>query len=154
MAESCITWDAENEWCPKSDEKRWLARYPSKAVPDGWVERKPITAHLDVFVREVPPPIERIFRDEADKWERETVHLSLTARKVLHPSYQAIMSMGPAVVPILLDDLRKTKRGWFWALKHLTQVDPVREEDRGNVDKMIDAWIGWGRKEGKLPSGS
>jgi len=62
--------------------------------------------------------------------------------------------MGPAVVPILLDDLRKTKRGWFWALKHLTQVDPVREEDRGNVDKMIDAWIGWGRKEGKLPSGS
>jgi hypothetical protein len=90
------------------------------------------------------------FRVEANKWEQETMHLSSTARRVLHPSYQAIMGMGPEVVPILLRDMKQTRRSWFWALRHITGVNPVDPIDVGNVDKMISAWIEWGSKEGKL----
>jgi hypothetical protein len=90
------------------------------------------------------------FRVEATKWEQETMHLSSTARRVLHPSYQAIMGMGPDVVPILLRDMQQTRRSWFWALRHITGVNPVDPADVGNVDKMISAWVKWGNKEGKL----
>jgi hypothetical protein len=90
------------------------------------------------------------FRVEAQKWEQDTMHLSSTARRVLHPSYQAIMGMGPDVVPILLRDMQQTGRQWFWALRHITGENPVDPSDLGKVDKMISAWIKWGKKEGKL----
>ncbi len=90
------------------------------------------------------------FRVEANKWEQETMHLSSTARRVLHPSYQAIMGMGPEIVPILLRDMQQTGRQWFWALRHITGANPVDASDLGKVDKMISAWIKWGKKEGKL----
>lgn len=93
--------------------------------------------------------LEKRFREHADTWERQTAFLSATPMRVLHDSYQSIMAMGPAVVPILLCDLQKTRRHWFWALRHLTNVDPVPEKDKGNVDKMIAAWVEWGRREGK-----
>lgn len=95
-------------------------------------------------------PIEKLFREHADKWERETAFLSATPMRVLHDSYQSIMAMGPKVVPILLSDLQKTQRHWFWALRHLTNIDPVPEKDKGNVDKMIAAWVEWGKREGKI----
>jgi len=94
--------------------------------------------------------IEERFQKEAEIWERETGFLSATPMRVLHPSYQTIMAMGPEIVPLLLRDLQKTRRHWFWALRHLTGADPVSEKDRGNLDKMIAAWIEWGRKEHKI----
>lgn len=89
------------------------------------------------------------FREHADKWERETAYLSATPMRVMHDSYQSIMAMGPEVVPLLLSDLQKTRRHWFWALRHLTNADPVPEKDRGQMDKMIAAWIDWGKPKGK-----
>ena len=94
--------------------------------------------------------LEQQFKRQADKWESETAFLSSTPMRVLHDRYQSIMAMGPEVVPILLRDLQKTQRHWFWALRHLTNADPVPERDKGNVDKMIAAWIEWGRREGKI----
>jgi len=46
----------------------------------------------------VPPSntLEERFREEAEIWDRETVHQSSTLKMVLHPSYQKIMAMGPA----------------------------------------------------------
>lgn len=89
------------------------------------------------------------FREHADKWKRETAYLSATPMRVMHDSYQSIMAMGPEVVPLLLSDLQKTRRHWFWALRHLTNTDPVPEKDRGQMDKMIAAWIDWGKSKGK-----
>jgi hypothetical protein len=98
----------------------------------------------------ITPSIAEKFKQQADRWERETAFLSATPMRVLHESYQSIMAMGPEVVPILLRDLQKTRRHWFWALRHLTNADPVPEKDRGNVDKMVAAWLDWGSKEGKI----
>ncbi len=97
-----------------------------------------------------PLSLEEKFRDHAARWERETGYLSSTPKKILHESYQAIMAMGPDVVPILLRDLQTTQRSWFWALRHLTGADPIPPEDRGRLDKMIAAWAAWGKKEGKI----
>ncbi len=93
--------------------------------------------------------LEQRFQKEADRWEKETALLSATPMRVMHDSYQSIIAMGPEVVPILLRDLQKTRRHWFWALRHLTGVDPVPAKDKGNLDRMIAAWVDWGRKERK-----
>jgi hypothetical protein len=37
---------------------------------------------------------------------------------------------------------------WFWALKAITDVDPVAEENRGDVVAMAKAWIDWGAANG------
>src|SRR5437870_4846959 len=47
-------------------------------------------------------PLAERFREHADKWQRETAFLSATPMIVLHDSYQAIMTMGPDVIPLLL----------------------------------------------------
>jgi hypothetical protein len=103
-----------------------------------------------VRVLSIVEPLSERFKSHAEKWERETAFLSATPMRVLHDSYQSIMAMGPDVVPLLLADLQTTRRHWFWALRHLTNVDPVPEKYRGNVDKMIEAWVDWGKREGKL----
>lgn len=110
-----------------------------------YMSRHPITT-----VAEKRPTLEQRFREEAEKWDRETAYLSSTPKMVLHDSYQKIMAMGPDVVPLLLRDLRENRRSWFWALRHLTQANPVLPEDQGNLDKMIAAWVAWGAREGRI----
>src|SRR5262245_40449758 len=41
----------------------------------------------------------------AKQWRADTALLSSTTAMTAHPSYRAIMSLGPAVVPLLLRDL-------------------------------------------------
>jgi hypothetical protein len=115
-----------------------------------WPRAEMITVAAAIVSQPALVGLDRRFREQADKWQSETAFLSSTPMRVMHDSYQTIMAMGPDVIPILLLDLQKTHRHWFWALRHLTNVDPVLERDKGNIDKMIDSWITWGRKEGKI----
>jgi hypothetical protein len=92
------------------------------------------------------PGLEERFLQQADKWERETRHLSSPTQKVMHPSYQAILGMGRDVVPLMLRDLAHHRREWFWALSYLTQDNPIKREDAGRMDKMIAAWVNWGKE--------
>jgi hypothetical protein len=41
------------------------------------------------------------FRALADKWKAETAFLSSTSALVAHPAYQAIIAMGPRVIPFI-----------------------------------------------------
>jgi hypothetical protein len=110
-----------------------------------------VASKMSVRPVDTQRPLAERFQEQADKWERETAFLSATPMIVMHESYQAIMSMGPDVVPILLRDMQKTRRHWFWALRHLEpDADPIRSKDHGNVDKMIEAWVEWGRMKGKI----
>jgi hypothetical protein len=65
---------------------------------------------------------------------------------VMLPSYQKIIGMGWAAVPLMLEDLKNEPRHWFWALRAITDVNPVPPQDAGNVRKMADAWVKWGRQ--------
>jgi hypothetical protein len=94
------------------------------------------------------------FRKQADKWGRETEHLSSPAQMMEHPSYQAILGLArdneTEVVRLMLRDLRENRRPWFWALSYLTRENPIKPSDAGKLDKMIRSWIEWGTQKGIL----
>ena len=94
--------------------------------------------------------LEQRFREQADKWERETKHISSVTKRAMHPSYQTIIEMGPDVVPLLVRDLQQNRRAWFWALSHITGADPINPADAGKMDKMIMAWVNWAIEKGLL----
>jgi hypothetical protein len=65
-------------------------------------------------------------------------------------SYQKIIGMGDDAVPMILSQLKSEgdePDQWFWALKMITDLDPVRPEDRGNFVAMAQAWLAWGESE-------
>lgn len=91
---------------------------------------------------------ERKFRRLADQWLRETAHISSIKKACMHPAYQRIIGMGPAVVPYLLRELEQNPDHWFWALNAITEQDPASAEDSLDGAKM--AWLEWGREKGYL----
>jgi hypothetical protein len=67
---------------------------------------------------------------------------------VSHPAYQAIIALGPAVVPFVLHDLEREPAHWFEALQAITGADPVTPAQWGNIPAMSAAWLRWGREQG------
>ncbi len=88
------------------------------------------------------------FRQLANSWHKAVAHLSSSSKRESHPAYQAIIAMGPPVVPYLLSDLNAHGRHWFTALTAITGDNPVPEKDAGVIPRMIDAWLHWGRAKG------
>lgn len=97
------------------------------------------------------PPIENIearFSRLADDWQRDVAHVSSASKRDNHPAYQEIIALGPPVVPLLLRDLEHMHRHWFTALNAITHSNPVPLEDAGNIGKMVEAWLAWGKQQG------
>jgi len=86
---------------------------------------------------------EKRFRRLADQWREETGPISSMTELVQHPAYQEIIRMGWDVVPLLLRELQERPHHWFWALKLITGDDPLRPEDRGDLEQMAKAWLAW-----------
>lgn len=95
--------------------------------------------------------LEQRFQEQADKWQRETAHLSSPGQKMMHPSYQAILGMGNnnrrEVIRLMIRDMQQHRRPWFWALSYLAQDNPVSQSDAGKMDKIIAAWVDWGKAQ-------
>src|SRR6266849_3736082 len=72
-----------------------------------------------------------------DEWKAQRGHEPSTMKAVLLPTYQKIIGMGPAVVPLLLRELETNLDNWFWALLAITEEDPVPEEARGDGQAMV-----------------
>lgn len=92
--------------------------------------------------------LEQVFFDLVQNWRKERGPTSSTTDMALCPSYQRIIGLGPAVVPLLLRELERQPDHWFWALKAITGADPVPEPSRGKVREMARYWIDWGKAEG------
>lgn len=90
------------------------------------------------------------FHKQAEKWARETEHLSSPTQMMAHPSYQAILGMAledkREIIRLMILNLKHNRNEWFWALSYLTQDNPIRQSDAGKMDKMISAWVNWGRE--------
>ena len=98
-----------------------------------------------------PVPTESLevrFRRLADIWRTETAYVSSSSELVAHPAFQEIVSMGPAVIPLLLRELANGTGHWHRALKRITGIDPVLPTDRGKIDKAAEAWLRWGKEQG------
>lgn len=83
-----------------------------------------------------------------EEWKSQRGPESSTARLAMHPAYQKIIGMGPAVVPLLLRELESEPEAWFWALRAITEEDPVPPEIRGDGGAMAQAWLKWGKEWG------
>jgi hypothetical protein len=92
--------------------------------------------------------IEERFRRLEAIWDAETGYLSSHTDIVAHPAFQEIIRMGQVVVPLMLRDLKEGPRLWVWALPEITGANPVPAGDAGNIAKMSEAWLRWGRERG------
>ncbi len=84
----------------------------------------------------------------ARRWRDETQWLSSTTDTAMHPAYQAIIGMGVEALPMILQELRTNSGHWYWALKAISNEDPVPPSDRGAIRKMRGAWLRWGEQKG------
>lgn len=87
----------------------------------------------------------------ADRWRRETRHLSSIPMRAMHFAYQQIIGMGDKALPLILRELAREPDDWFWALHAITGADPVPEQDRGIPEKMAQAWLRYGQEHGCTP---
>ncbi len=77
--------------------------------------------------------MEKKFQYLAAIWRAETCYLSSSSAMTRHPAYQEIISMGPAVVPLLLREMAREPDHWWHALQTLTGANPLEPGDRGNT---------------------
>ena len=97
-----------------------------------------------------PEPLSELFRQLAERWREETRYLSSTTDIAMHPAYQRIIGLGPAVLPLIFAELQRQPDRWFWALHALTGADPLPPGERGKLGGMTQAWLQWGRENGYL----
>ncbi len=90
------------------------------------------------------------FRQLTGQWRNATQWLSSTTDIAMHPAYQAIIGMGPEALPMILEELRSNSGHWYWALKSISNEDPVPPRDRGAIKKMRAAWLRWGEQRGLM----
>ena len=117
-----------------------------------------LSTGLDVATTALPvADLKHRFQEQAEKWERETAHMSSPLQRMMHPSYQAILGMSAEsrqnkrdVIRFMLYDLKTNHREWSLALSYLTQHNPINSKDYGRTDKITAAWIKWGSDQGLL----
>ena len=100
-----------------------------------------------VWITDPPAENRATFHALAQEWKEQTAGLPRVVDKIEHESYARIISMGMEAVSHILADLQNgdDPPHWFEALRQITGANPVPERDRGNLNKMADAWIQWGR---------
>jgi hypothetical protein len=110
-----------------------------------------MSAILDDFAILTILPDEARFQILAAQWRRERGVTSSPVQMAMCPSYQRIMTMSDRALPLILRQLESEGDDpdhWFWALRYITDADPVPPEDRGNMKRMAAAWLDWGRRHG------
>lgn len=93
--------------------------------------------------------LERLFREQAERWKEGTQHWSSVLRMIAHPSYLRIiglagLSTNREIERLLLRELQEEPDYWFSALAAITGEDPVQPEH--DFDQAVSAWLEWGRQ--------
>jgi hypothetical protein len=102
---------------------------------------------LETALRDTDKPeLERTFHALVQQWQAETAVLSSARQKAMHPTYQRIIGMGPAVLPLIFQELETHPAHWLWALQAITGENPA--ESCESFQQAADAWLQWGRARG------
>ena len=67
-----------------------------------------------------------------------------------HDSYLAIIGLGKAAVPLILEDLRRGPDHWFWALRTITGETPEPSDAAGDMIALSASWVEWGEARGLI----
>ena len=109
--------------------------------------RRPFVLRL-IKIGHEDTELKRTFNALAEKWKRETRHISSITKTSMHPAYQQIIGMGEPAVPLILQELKQNGGHWLWALHAITREDPTQEED--DFDGAVQSWLNWGRSRGHI----
>jgi hypothetical protein len=90
--------------------------------------------------------VETDFCRLAVQWRRAVDLVPTVDQMVAHPTYDAIINLGPPVVPYLLGELVDRPDHWFRALERLTAANPA--EASQTYRAAADAWLRWAREHG------
>jgi hypothetical protein len=88
------------------------------------------------------------FRSLADQWRAETRFVSSPQQQVANKAYLAIIGLGEAALPFILEDLEQTEDFWSPALAAITGVDPTSRGDWGDMHAIALAWLQWANAHG------
>ena len=139
--------EKEPSWIEEANAERRKRLQEARALAEALVASKVAAIPVEAL-----RPLAERFSEHADKWGRETEHLSSPTQIMMHPSYLAILGMAKEykndIVRLMLNDLREHRRPWFWALSYLTEDNPIKPSDAGKLDKMIRSWVEWGKQKG------
>ena len=91
--------------------------------------------------------IEAEFGQLVHEWKSGRRRGADVARMIKHPAYERIIGMGRPAIPLILKELEREVDHWFPALREITGFSPIPEESKGNLAKMRQAWLDWGKSE-------
>ena len=91
--------------------------------------------------------VEDEFNQLVSEWKSGRPRGADVAQMIRHPAYERIVGMGEQAIPLILNELEREVDHWFPALRELTGASPVPEESKGNLVKMTQAWLDWGKDE-------
>ena len=77
-------------------------------------------------------------------WQKETKLLS-SSEMFKNKNYLQIISIGKPALPTLFKLLNNSSTLLFLALYKITGINPVREENHGNIPAMVADWKNWWR---------
>jgi two-component system response regulator RegA len=93
-------------------------------------------------------PMRQRFERLASAWRAETQFSSSVPEIFMNKNYQEIIGQGVAIVPFILEDLKKGSDHWYWALGAITGDNPAENAPPGDIAAISSAWLEWGRRKG------
>ena len=127
-------------------KKQHIDRCPRKTTGRIALDSSPDVAVSAVEeTTDIKETVENRFNRLAREWSASVGNISSLTAMAEHPKYREIISLGWEVVPCLLRDLQHNRRFWFPALAEITTIRPYDPRDAGNVKRMTDAWVKWGK---------
>jgi len=79
------------------------------------------------------------------EFKEATKYSSNPGDTINHPSYQKIINMGPRVLPLIFEDVKRDNGFWYEALRQLTGSDPVPKSQWGDIKAMNKTWLKWAK---------
>lgn len=89
--------------------------------------------------------LQKEFNTLATKWKGEIGGQSSVSQTIT-PTYLKLLKLGKDITPFILQELENFPNFWFIALRTIEEVNPVPPAHMGNVLKMRDAWLTWGKQ--------
>lgn len=129
-----------------ADTKPFNAAHSADRIIVPTVDPKPLSVAEEPKTESADKAeLKTIFNGLVKTWKEGTAGYSITTRRYAHGSYQAILVLGPDVVPLILIELQNRPDWWFEALKALTKADPTKPTD--NFHAAVKAWLQWGKEQ-------
>lgn len=113
---------------------------PPSVVGSSGVAAQGAASSLHVTQRPLEEHLDRLLK----RWTEQVSFVSSSTERTAHPDFREIVSMGDAVIPLLVERLGRAP-DLVLALMEITGEDPAGEETWGDIPKMARAWRTWAR---------